>query len=116
MFTIITSEGGPAFTIAKSDASLVTSFAGSIYSDLGHIFTEVTSAFALMYYHYYHRANFFSFPLPIPTHFPLIRLIGIVGKEYTLLTQEGGKEITLARSGGGVATSFAGSVYTIAKS
>ncbi|KAI0299926.1 hypothetical protein BC826DRAFT_1102568 [Russula brevipes] len=96
----------------------VTSFLGSVAnqvtSDAGSIFTDATSLGGEV-------ATKVTCTSPPPFarrfHEPFYDVLGVIaigGQVFTEITSAGGAAITLAGSGAGVVTTFAGSVYTVA--
>ncbi|KAG8958997.1 hypothetical protein FRC05_008252 [Tulasnella sp. 425] len=88
-YTVITSEGGQATTLAPDGAGVVTSFAGSVYTV---VTADVASA----------ATNF-------ATH-----VTSIGGHAYTVITDGDGDAFTLATGAAGDVTSIGGSLYTVA--
>ncbi|KAG8966832.1 hypothetical protein FRC05_002395 [Tulasnella sp. 425] len=97
-YSVITSEGGRAITLASDGAGVVTSFAGSIYTVAT---ADVASA----------ATNFATHVTS--DHELLFTEIG--GHAYTVITDgAAGDAFTLATGAAGDVTSIGGSLYTVA--
>ncbi|KAG8938677.1 hypothetical protein FRC04_007937 [Tulasnella sp. 424] len=86
-YTVVTSEGGQAITLASDGAGVVTPFAGSVYTVAT---ADVASA----------ATNFATY------------VTSIGGHAYTVITDGAGDAFTLATGAAGDVTSIGGSFYT----